>query len=939
MTPTNKIWEFQNNGRILAINTPNTPTEWTNYLFNDTYLTEVSQTLQGSSSMIDEYKRTVYTKGQRYFYVRNHNTGEIFCPTTQPYPSQPDHYLCEHGLHYTKLTAKQYGITFSAKIFVPKTAPCEIWEISLTNCTGKAAEISVFSAVPFENNGPMGGECRYEDGFIYKYSFPYHVFYDDKKKVENKRAYSFMYADEQIASYDGSAQRFFGCANRNIIPAAVQRGWCSSTDFEGDSDSFMAAAQHRFQLNADETKTFHIIIGTAVNKEEIRSFISKLDVTAEWEKVDAHWKNYERAVMIETPNKILDAMVNFWVKKQVILLTELNRMSTYCPVRNQLQDALGYAVIQPRKALEYALRVLRRQQYNGFLKQWYMTDGSPDEKLCLIKHSDAPVWLIICLIEIINQCEDASIYDQKECFIDNNTAESVYCHLVKAAEYLGGALGAHGLCLMLDGDWTDPINGAGRLGRGESTWLSMAAVYAFGLMMEICEYKGDAQTYQKLADIRQRLTDAINKHCWCGKWYVCGFDDNGAAFGTAGDEEGELFLNAQTWALISGVAKGERKQAVINAIHSLETEFGSLLLKPAFRGWNDTWGRISIKQAGTTENGSVYCHASMFKAYADCLTGNAADAYQTILHTLPTNPQNPPEHNLQCPNFIPNYYFGLPDSPNYGISSCNYGTGSAAWFLWVVIRHILGVKRGINGTKIQPALPKGWNNCYITLNGKEKFRISAAAHNVLFVGNSLLLGMFGKYGMCSSSPKKDYAYYVQQEIKKYNKNCVFSKLSGGNFENAESMDEFEAWFSTDANAYTNKPAKESFTENLDLIFLQLADNVNTDKKIVNFNKTAELLIERIQKLSPNARIIWIHGWYNKKNTYDTITELCTRHQLERVDISDIRTKENEAYEGQVCENAAGEKEIVKEAWITHPGDSGMKKIADKIIHQLRYPLI
>lgn len=719
MNKNKKLWEFKDGGRVLQVGTPDTPSEWINYLFNDNYQTEVSQTLQGVSSMVEEYKKTAFTNGQRYFYIKNHSTNAVFCPTTQPLRTEPDNYICEHGLHYTRLKSEKDKIEFSAKIFVPKSKPCEIWEITVKNNTAAAAELSVFSAVQFSNDGPMGGECRYEDGYIYKYSFPYHVFYGDKAKVENNKAYYFMYADEEINSYDASAQRFFGCANRNMIPAAVENGSCSNIDFEGDGDCFLAVAEHRLSLCAGEDKIFHIVIGTASDKAEIRRIISGLDIAAEWEAVTEQWKAYENAVIIETPDKMLDAMVNFWVKKQVILLTRLNRMSTYCPVRNQLQDALGYSMIEPESALEFALKVLRRQQYDGFLKQWYMTDGSPDEKLCLIKHSDAPVWLIICLTEIINQCGDASIYDRKEGYIDSAECDSVYIHLVKAADYLTSAVGAHGLCLMLDGDWTDPINGAGRLGRGESTWLSMATVYALGLLAEVCEYRKDTKTVKRLNEKRQKLAGAINKHCWCGSWYVCGFDDNGEAFGKAGDSQAEIFLNAQTWALISRVAQGEREQAVLDAIDSLETEFGTLLLSPAFNSWNDVWGRISIKQAGTTENGSVYCHASMFKAYADCIIGKGGRAYATVAATLPQNPKNPPEKNLQCPIFVPNYYFGLKDSPNYGISSCNYGTGTAAWFMWVVIRHILGVKRGISGTKTAPVMPEGWHDCRVEINGRE----------------------------------------------------------------------------------------------------------------------------------------------------------------------------------------------------------------------------
>lgn len=722
MITDNKLWNFENSGRVLAIHTPDTPTSWTNYLFNDNYQTEVSQTLQGTAGVVEKYVRTVYTKSARYFYVLNHSTGTVFCPTTQPCRGDPDSYVCRHGLYFTKLQVAKDGVEFSAKVFVPESKPCEIWELTLKNATNKAAELSLFTAIPFENNSPMGGECRRDGNFIYKYSFPYHVYYEDKEKVEHKKAYYFMYSDVEITSYDCSVQRFFGSASRNMIPAAVQSGICANADFEGayegDAEFFLGAMQHRMSLKAGETRTLHIVLSAAADKEEIRKFIARLDFPSEWEKVRAKWQAYEDALVIETPDKQLDAMVNFWVKKQVILLTRLNRMSTYCPVRNQLQDALGYAMVEPREALKFALRVLRRQQYGGFLKQWYMTDGSPDVKLCLVKHSDAPVWLIICLVEIISQCQDGTIYDQLEEYIDSEAKESIYTHLVKAAEYLGREVGEHGLCLMLDGDWTDPINGAGRLGRGESTWLSMAAVYALGRLMEVCQYRKDTETYERLDKIRKHLTEAINTHCWQGDRYVCGFDDDGNSFGKAGDTEGELFLNAQTWALISGVAVGEQQKAVRRAITSLGTVFGSLLLKPAFHGWNPVWGRISIKQAGTSENGSVYCHGSMFKAYGDCVIGDGTAAYRTVSGTLPTNPQNPPERNLQCPTFVPNFYFGLEDSPNYGMSSCNYGTGTAAWLLWVVVRGILGVRREITGTHIEPVLPEDWNCCHISIDGK-----------------------------------------------------------------------------------------------------------------------------------------------------------------------------------------------------------------------------
>lgn len=211
--------------------------------------------------------------------------------------------------------------------------------------------------------------------------------------------------------------------------------------------------------------------------------------------------------------------------------------------------------------------------------------------------------------------------------------------------------------------------------------------------------------------------------------------------------------------------------------------------------------------------------------------------------------------------------------------------------------------------------------------------------HVLFVGNSLVFGMGKRYGMCASAPDKDYFHYVTEYIKKYNPVCSFDKLYGSMFEHAETMEAFEHWYHTDCEVYPDKAiaASLSFTADLDLILLQLADNINTDEKVENFVKTKDVLIERIKASCPKARIIWIHGWYNKARTDCHIKALCERWGLERIDISSVRSHETEAHTQKYYLDAKdGVIKEVSERWITHPGDLGMKKIADLIIEKLGF---
>ena len=234
---------------------------------------------------------------------------------------------------------------------------------------------------------------------------------------------------------------------------------------------------------------------------------------------------------------------------------------------------------------------------------------------------------------------------------------------------------------------------------------------------------------------------------------------------------------------------------------------------------------------------------------------------------------------------------------------------------------------GISGERIAYVYDK---------NGECK-EIPRVPRRVLFVGNSLVFGMGKRYGMCASHPDKDYFHYVSEHIKKYSPVCRFDKLYGSMFEHAESLDAFEYWYNTDCALSADEPiaAKSFFTPDVDLVIFQLSDNVNTDEKERTFELTKDIVIERIKEACPNARIIWVHGWYNRNRTLDKVRRACERWKLERIDIGALRSEATEAHKQKYYYDVnAKETRDVSDRWITHPGDLGMRKIADKIIQKL-----
>ncbi|MBQ8489341.1 MAG: hypothetical protein IJ535_06095 [Pseudobutyrivibrio sp.] len=699
---------FINGGKEYEVVTPHTPVPWKNYIFNDNYYLELDQTLQGDGYLVENYNRTKCVEAYRYFYIKDEKNGMTWNPNFVPLCVQLDEFSCVHGMWNTCINSLKNKIICNVEICVTDKRCGELWKIHLKNEDDVERQISFYSAVGLYDHGVMGGVCKYDskEKIIYKYSFPYHTFYEDKEKVEKEKAYYYLISNLEYESCELSKRRFFGRPEA-MCPIGVENGALSNMD--GEVEDFCGALKFNFSFAPGESKDFYIEVGAAKNIDEIIKY--KKDFTYKANEnvrkiTKEKWENVCEGFKINTPDKNLNTFVNYWLKKQIIYLATHNRGTTYCPVRNQLQDAMGLSFIDYKSAEKLLLDVLVLQNSNGFLQQWHDTTGAHPRGLSLLKHSDGPVWLVICALVIANNGDTKKFLCQKVTYNDGGNA-SVLEHLITAVKYLLKERGSHGLCLMKDGDWNDPINAPGRNGKGESVWLSMALVYAISRLLPYLS--GEVHIKQIFIEEREKLIHSINEYAWDGSQYAMAINDDGDVLG---DSKDRLFLNTQAWAIISGVADEEKIKIINSRVEKLETPFGPLILYPPFREWDERWGRLSVKKSGTTENGSVYCHASMFWAYAQKCSNDISGFYETIWRTLPTNKNNPPEKSLQIPIYLPNYYYGLKESKNFGRSSAHIGTGTVAWLMMLLVEHLIGFNVDDKGIKLDTVLPKEWNEVF-----------------------------------------------------------------------------------------------------------------------------------------------------------------------------------------------------------------------------------
>lgn len=244
------------------------------------------------------------------------------------------------------------------------------------------------------------------------------------------------------------------------------------------------------------------------------------------------------------------------------------------------------------------------------------------------------------------------------------------------------------------------------------------------------------------------------------------------------------------------------------------------------------------------------------------------------------------------------------------------------------------------------------NDITVTNTSGEKFIVGMGANDniifipiipnkTLFCGNSLLLGMNTSpvnkqyvYGMCATAPENDFCHKMMTAIQNKKSSATYDRVHGAQFEGLASTDSFNTLWNTTPNIYTENPLKDSFTNDLDLIVIQLGDNVNTADRRAAFANNIDDFLHNIRTSSPNARIVWVYGWFIDSVTRNIIEQACGKWSIQTINISSLHIKANEGVSGQTYVTSNGTTAVVPDTWITHPGDNGMQAIADKIIEVL-----
>ncbi len=746
----NPYGHFSEDGLEYIITRPDTPRPWTNVISNGDFGLIVSQAGGGFSWRTHTNLNRLTRWNQdlirddwgKWLYLRDQDTQSLYSLAFQPVQAKFEKYQVRHGLGYTVFEQQFSEFATEWTLFAAAEKPVEIWICKIKNLTPKTKKFQLTSYFEWNLGAAPDGHREFHKLFIEtKYHANQNAISATKTlwEVPTSRGHwntewpyiGFHAVNSEVVGWDTSKDALIGRNGGFHQPMGIRQGQFSMTD--GRFEDAAASLAIDITLAPAAEKTIIYVLGqidrTDPSEREkqiapfIQEFCNENTAIKELQKVKTYWQNLINEISIETPEPSLNLLTNIWLKYQVIsghlsARTGYYQQSGAYGFRDQLQSQQVWLPIDPSKMIEHIELNARHQFQKGTVLHWWhpLTEqGLPTDM------TDDLLWLPFMLNRYLLEVGDFSCLSKKIPFYDIGEA-TLQEHCTRAIDVVLNRFSPRGLPLIGAGDWCDGFSAVGLDWKGESIWLGMFLYDILVNWAEILEVYSpepnpeQAKTYRFKAE---QLKNALNMHGWNGQWYLAATKDDGTLIGDPSQSECKIYLNSQTWAIMTGVADTERQKQLADAIiKHLESDNGFMLYHPAFKTSDNFIGYITRYAPGLRENGGVYTHAATWGVLALAKLGRAEDAFRILSKLNPVlQTQKDVERYVCEPYVLPGNIDGK-DSKYYGRAGWSWYTGSAGWLFSIIHEAIGGVQPVHDGLKIDPCIPADWPQVKI----KRKFR-------------------------------------------------------------------------------------------------------------------------------------------------------------------------------------------------------------------------
>ena len=748
---------FDDDQREYVVDRPDVPVSWTNYLGVRDLCTVISHNAGGYSfyKTAEHHRITRFRQNGipldrpgHYVYIRDDETGEYWSISWQPVGKKLEKakYECRHGLSYSKFSSDYQGIQAEQLIFIPIDEDVELWDVKINNTSGKPRKLSVFTYCEFSyhhieidnQNLQMSlyaSGSSYADGII-EYDFFYEPW-----------TYHYFASSVVPDSYDSVREGFLGNYRTETNPIAVEQGHCNNTSELGGNHCGSLHKQLSLKPGEESRLVFMLGVGNRAKGLEVRTRFSNLEnVDSAFAGLKSYWQKKLDVFQCKTPNKGLDTMINTWTLLQAETCVVWSRFASFIEVggrtglgyRDTSQDVMAVPHTNPIKVRERMVELLHGQVCRGYglhlfdpdvfkprenrlpgvkLPTVVPTPNAADiihgmEDVC----SDDALWIIASVCEYVKETGDVAFFDEVVPFADKGEA-SVYEHLKRSLDFSTEQTASNGICLGLRADWNDCLN----LGGGQSAMVSFMHYWALKEFICASEFLGRMNDVKKYSAIADSVQKACERELWDGEWYIRGITKKGIKIGSHDNEAGKIFLESNSWAVLSGAASRDRATKAMDSVHKyLASEYGIHLVWPTFSEPNDDIGYLTRVYRGVKENGAIFSHPNPWAMIAECKLGRGDLAMKLYNDLLPFNQNDKIEIREAEPYSYCQFVMGK-DHSAYGRGRHPWLTGSGGWAYTAATKWILGVRPTYDGLVIDPCVPKTWSKFEVSRQWRGAF--------------------------------------------------------------------------------------------------------------------------------------------------------------------------------------------------------------------------
>lgn len=737
---------FDEAAKEYVITRPDTPAPWANYLGSPAYGAIISNNAGGYSfeksgahGRIIRYIFNQFDQPGRYIYLRDEESKDYWSASWQPVGKPLEEYKseCHHGTGYTNLVAQYAGIRSEVLYYVPLNRTHEVWRVKVMNESDKPRKLSAFGYCEFTN------DSNYEQDqvnlqytlFITKTYFKGNrilqtINENIKSAVDGNENTSrfFGLVGSDVTSYNGDKESFLGRYHDYSNPQAVENGACDNT--LNYNSNACGALQTKIELAPGESKVFTFVLGMKSDAEAEKILNGYTDVEktteAELNELITYWHGQLSHLQVKTPSDSFNNMVNTWNAYQCFMTFIWSRAAsfTYCGLRNgygyrdTVQDIQGIIHLNPEMAVEKIRFMLSAQVDNGgglpLVKFTHNAghEDTPDDPSYVKEtghpayRADDALWLFPTVYKYIAETGNVDFMDEVILFANGGEA-SVYEHLKRAIDFSMNRLGNHGMPAGLHADWNDCL----RLGKkGESSFVAMQLYYAMTVIREFAERKNDTEYLAYLDKVQKELGDTIQKYCWEEDRYVRGYKEDGEIIGSKHHPEANMWLNPQSWSVISGLASKEQAELALESVHrELNTPYGVRLMAPSYVDHAFDGALMLLFNPSTKENGGIFSQPQGWIILAESLMGHGNRAFEYFNESSPASMNDKAEIRKLEP-YCHGQFTESTDSPFEGRAHVHWLTGTASTVMVGCVEGILGLRPDFGGLKISPSISSEWKS-------------------------------------------------------------------------------------------------------------------------------------------------------------------------------------------------------------------------------------